>query len=260
MLKNTEESCHIDCECCGYPTCSKMAEAIYNGYNNKNNCTHYMQNKAIMDEQHAKELTAQLSDEKEEIQAQNRLIADTVSNVNGLFDKLYMSLDNMTNGNESNANESVEISDKIADVSSFCENLNNELHRIQDLIEDLANNNKEVVSIASQTNLLALNASIEAARAGEAGRGFSVVAGEINKLASDSKDTATQSSHNQESIMASIKNIFAETDKLLDIISDVNDRTQSLAAASEEISAASDVILATAGDVKNSLNALINNK
>ncbi len=96
---------------------------------------------------------------------------------------------------------------------------------IQLIIEDIED-------IASQTNLLALNASIEAARAGEAGRGFTVVAEQIGKLAADSARSAINTKELINKALSEVKNGNEITNKTAEVISKVvNDMTDFAKAA-----------------------------
>lgn len=100
--------------------------------------------------------------------------------------------------------------------------LSNEVEHILDAFkaefETVKQETGTIDSISSQTNLLALNASIEAARAGEAGKGFSVVAEQIRKLSTETKDSSGQISEalsRLDEILGKMTSSIEETLKLI---------------------------------------------
>lgn len=256
MNKNTQAERAINCSCCGYDTCKDMATAIFNGFNHKGNCIYFLKNEVEYEKQLAVNLAQDVEREKDLITEQNEKVKMVIAEINQTVESIYQAVDELSRGNNNTAAECNDISDRVTGVVEFCKNLGVSMQEIDALVKELSQNNEAVVSIASQTNLLALNASIEAARAGEAGRGFSVVASEINHLADSSKETASMSQESQGKIQHSIGEIQSETEKLGVDVEEISERTQNLASVAQEIAASADVIVNSLNDVKKKLEEL----
>ena len=139
-----------------------------------------------------------------------KLVEDFTEKINAIFAKskdiISLAYDmEKTNQNVSDSvkqlvSNQAKNDEAIRDINEVIKNLINKTQRIRD-ITNLINR------ISSETNLLGLNAKVEAVHAGAAGKGFSVVADEIQRLSSESKEASVNISDTIKSVTDEISHL-----------------------------------------------------
>ncbi len=154
----------------------------------------------------------------------------------------------------------------VNDGNQKLENVGNKVLQMATQSKMLLEANNMIAQVASQTNLLAMNAAIEAAHAGEAGRGFSVVADEIRKLAETSSAQSKNINTELKEITATIQNIVSLSnearnsyDSIVTQLNSTDSIMEQINNAMAEQSAASTQILEALADMKDQ-SASVNDK
>ena len=142
-----------------------------------------------------------------------------------------------------NLNSSIkDVSNSVHDSLTYMKKSQNQVDLTNQVINEMVNEIKEtekisnqindftelINGIAEQTRLLSLNAAIEASRAGSAGKGFNVVAGEIRKLAIQSKQAADEIGNLIKMNERRIKSSINKTAEVFEALENINTNFQNL--------------------------------
>jgi methyl-accepting chemotaxis protein len=114
--------------------------------------------------------------------------------------------------------------------------ISQQILRLSEQSNQIANISDLVGDIASQTNMLSLNAAVEAARAGEHGKGFGVVAAEIRKLAEQSKQSAKKIREIVGQIQRSMESSVTVTEQANQTVNKIVSAINEVAMSNQQIS------------------------
>ncbi len=180
----------------------------------------------------------QLSSSSEEL-------ASTSEEVSSSSENVAATQQQITKGAQNQAQMVIEAQKLIQQLSEGIKNVKMNAEEITQVVE-------LITSIANQTNLLALNAAIEAARAGEAGRGFTVVADQVRKLADESKQAVkrTETMAGQilrvtESQAGAAIHVVSAVDNIATVAEETSASTEEASAAAEEQASSMEEITST---------------